>query len=145
MKGLNETERWQLIRENRAIIGSIDWDFVVTLNTREKNGTNRTHKIWEFERRLNQALIGRHWRKDTTKGIRWIHNLEDTKQSHSHSVCKCDGFEVSEQAFRTQARRIWAQINRQQTKAQVHINTVTNLDAVAQYITKDGVMDCTPI
>ena len=143
MKALNEKEKRQIVRENRQIIGNIQWDFVVTLNTRIKNGTNRTHRVWEFERRLNQALFGKNWRINQ-KHILWIHNFEETKHSHSHSVCQlCDG--VDRQHFETRARQIWAQVNRHDKKAQIYIDTLSKPGAVAQYITKDGVMDCTPV
>ena len=143
MKALNEKEKRQIVRENRQIIGNIQWDFVVTLNTRIKNGTNRTHRVWEFERRLNQALFGKNWRANQ-KHIIWIHNFEETKHSHSHSVCQlCDG--LDRQYFETRARQIWAQVNRHDTKAQIYIDTLSKPGAVAQYITKDGVMDCTPV
>ena len=143
MKALNEKEKRQIVRENRQIIGSIQWDFVVTLNTRIKNGTNRTHRVREFERRLNQALFGKNWRANGKKII-WVPHYEETKQSHSHSVCKlCDG--VDRQHFKQRARQIWAQVNRHDKKAQIWIDTVSKPGAVAQYITKDGVMDCTPV
>jgi hypothetical protein len=146
MKGLNEQEHRQLINQNRQILGNIEFDFVVTLNTRQKNQSIRTHRIHEFVRRLNQALIGTKWRDKSTPPINWLHLREEESQSHSHSAVKLHK-RVDKKAFKDQARRIWHQVNQHNKQATIYFDTYSNKrrGAITRYISKGGDMDCSPV
>jgi hypothetical protein len=144
MTGTFDFETVKTIRENRQIVRHVELDLAITLNTREQLSRSCLQKrVHEFERRLNKKIFGKNWRQ-RKKRINWIHNYEHTSgNSHSHSVCMLEGVEAK--AVKRHARQVWANLNKGKSQAQLWADTITNPNATAIYITKDGDMDTTPV
>jgi len=144
MTGTLDFETRQTIRENRQIIRHVQLHLAMTLNTREQLSRDCLQKrVHELERRLNKKIFGRNWRQKKKK-INWIHNYEHSSgNSHSHSVCSFEGVEAV--VVKRHARQIWANLNKGKSQAQLWADTITNPNATAIYVTKDGDMDMTPV